>query len=211
MRPESEQMDGMADVVGTKDKAIEFEVGEAEKQRVAGANGVDGRETAVGQKRVVMAVDHGDGVGKEKGVHASGLLRGDTDRDETGPVAARRTAAGADVVEQPAGYGNSLEGGVWERLRLVNSGGRSEKGNVGDGGGVEGGTGLGSTRLGGIERDEVGDGEHLRGENAVEAGQAERASAVEEVGDVGLLESRLAGEQSTRETAAINAAKQLQT
>ncbi len=48
----------------------------------------------------------------------------------------------------------------------------------------------------------------MRGEDAVEAFEGERAFAVEEIRDVGLLEAGLLGEPRTSEGAAFDAAKE---
>lgn len=55
----------------------------------------------------------------------------------------------------------------------------------------------------------VFDREHLRGENAIERGEAESALAADEVGEMGGAETGLAGEQGAGELTAIDAARDL--
>ena len=63
----------------------------------------------------------------------------------------------------------------------------------------------------GRARKQIGDGEHLGGENAVHTSEAESAFAVEEVRDVGLAKPCLPSEQRTCKSTAVDATEQFQT
>ena len=87
-----------------------------------------------------------------------------------------------------------------------------EQGGMGDDGdgfeiviGIDGGLG------GELEGQDVFNGEGKGGEDAVEAFKAEGAAAVEEIGDMGLLEADLTGKLGTGERAFFDPAENLET
>ena len=61
-----------------------------------------------------------------------------------------------------------------------------------------------------IQREQVSDGEHLRGEKTIETAEAEGAAAAKEIGDMRGLESCLAGEESSIHTASIDPPEEFQ-
>lgn len=71
-----------------QDEAIVFELGEAELECIADAHGKDGRmRRLISDRRVVVAVDNGDGFGRQQWLHAGGLGARDADGDEADPSA----------------------------------------------------------------------------------------------------------------------------
>ena len=139
---------------------------------------------AVGGERVVVAVEDGDGTGGDEGVHGGGLLGVGTDGEEALPVGMFGGRAGAVVVQAGGGDLDGFDDGGWGDAGLVHGGGGGDDGND-----LYGFAGLGGDgRVGGgeVERQNLVDSEVLRGEDAVEAFEGERAFAVEEVRDVGL-------------------------
>jgi hypothetical protein len=61
-----------------------------------------------------------------------------------------------------------------------------------------------------VQRQDLVDGEILRGEDAVEAFERERALSIEEVGDMRLLKACLLGEAAAGEGPALDAAEEFQ-
>lgn len=57
--------------------------------------------------------------------------------------------------------------------------------------------------------EQVGDGEHLGGQHAIESMKAEQALAMEEVGDVGWWKPGLASEQGSIQNSPVDAAEEL--
>jgi hypothetical protein len=82
-----------------------------------------------------------------------------------------------------------------------------EGGNDGDD--FDGVAGLDGSGGGELEREDLVDGEVLRGEDAVEAFEGEGAFAIKEVGDVRLLEPCLPGDTAASEEAAFDATLEL--
>jgi hypothetical protein len=195
--------------VGAEDETAFVEVDEAEEEGGSAADGVEGGLVgAVGGKGVVVAVEDGDGSRGEEWVHSGGLLGVGADGEEALPVGVLGGGAGTVVVE--AG-GGDLEG--------FDDGGGGDAGVVhGDGGGDNGddldgvaGAGLYWGGGGEVKWEDLVDGEVLCGEDAVEAFEGEGAFAVEEVGDVGLLEAGLLGEAAAGEGAAFDAPEEFET
>jgi hypothetical protein len=60
-------------------------------------------------------------------------------------------------------------------------------------------------------RKEIFHAEHLRRQNAIDGGEAEFALAMNKVGDMRWLKSRLPGENGSREKSSIDSASDLQT
>ena len=97
---ESEQLHGVIELDRAQDEAIVFKFGEPDLQSVADAHGEDrGLRRLIGDGRVVVAVDDGEGVRRQHGLHAGGLLPRDTHGDEARPSAARCGAARAHLLE----------------------------------------------------------------------------------------------------------------
>ena len=123
---------------------------------------------AIGGKRVVVAVEDGDGAGGDEGVHGGGLLGVGADGEEALPV--RVGGGGADAVGEIAvqAGGGDLDGfddGRGGDAGLVHGGGGGDDGDDLDGvAGVGGNGGLGG---GDLEREDLIDGEVLRGEDSV--------------------------------------------
>jgi len=152
-----------------------------------------------------VAVYDDDGAGNEQGFHGFGLIGVKEDADVTLPVGALGSGAGA-VVSQ-AGGGELEEVGAFD----LDAGLMDDGGGGGDG---DGDCVRGAETLAAIARrfkgNDLLDGDVLRGEDAVEAFEGEEAAAVEDVGDVRLTESGLAGEKRTSEHSALDAAEKFQ-
>lgn len=173
-----DELHRVADGIRAQDEAAGIEIEIAEQQRVAEAHGEKSEALGfVAEQRIVMAVDEGDGAGRDQGSHGRCLMVGDADGDESLPVAARGGTARAKLLEYSRGE--------TQRLRGDGSGDvRSEECDRVRDEGDDVGSGLpgdpASRRLGVIGQ-KIGGGEHLRGENTVEGFQAEGAFLVEEV------------------------------
>jgi len=176
--------------VGPKDETVGEEVGIANGESAAVADGEEiGAVGAVGVERVVVAIDEGDGLGEDEGVHGEGIGGGDADGDKSLPGAARVGGAGTNGLKQADGKMNpALRGGGSDV-------GLEQRGMMGDerDGVAFSFEGHGEGGLQGGQK--VGSGEVLCGEQAVDGFNGELASAVEEVGEMGLPKTGLAGEQ----------------
>ena len=203
---EGKELDGKVARVGTEDETAFVEVDEAEEERGAAADGIEGGLMgAVGGEGVVVTIEHGDGAGGDEGVHGGGLLRVGADGQEALPMGVPGGGAGAVVVEARGGDLDGFDDGGGGDACLVHGGGGRDDGN--DLGWV-----AGMGREGGlcgveIDRQNLIDGEILRGENAVESFEGEGAFAIEEIGDMGLLEPSLLGEPTASKCAAFDASK----
>lgn len=193
--------------VGAEDKTAFVEVDEAEKEGGAASYGVErGLMGAVGRKRVVVAVEDGDGAGGDEWVHGRGLMCVGADGEEALPVGVFGGGAGAIVMQARGGDLNGFDDGGRGDAGFVH-GGRGRD----DGDDLDGAAGVGwSGRRWGESVDVKGqklvDGKVLRGEDAVEAFERKGPFFIEEVGDVGLLKSGLLGESAAGEDAAFDAA-----
>jgi len=84
---EGEKLDGEVAGVGAEDEAAFVEVHEAEQEGGAASDGVEsGLVGAVGGERVVVAVEDGDGAGRDERIHGGGLLGVGADGEEALPV-----------------------------------------------------------------------------------------------------------------------------
>lgn len=142
-----------------------------------------------------MAVDEQQGAREQTRRHGHGVAVIEADEHKAEPGRAVAFGAGFQVAQEgffefentldavgsdggPSGMGGSGEEDIFELIAA---------------GGKDGGT---LVDFGGIEQ--IEDREMLDGEDFVHAFEAEAALAVEEVGDVGLLESGLLGEVEAR-------------
>lgn len=169
VRSEGEEVDGRCELEGAKDDAIVFEFGDAELQRVADADSEDGGlRRLIGDRRVVVAVDDGDGLGGQEGLHADGLQGSDAHGDEARPSAAGYGATGAHAFKQAEGQLDEIEDCRVGQNGVVNGGSGGHDGNCGVRDAADGFT---RDRRGVVfESEQIADSEHLRGEQAVEAG-----------------------------------------
>jgi hypothetical protein len=140
-------------------------------------------------ERVVVAVQDCDGSGGDERVHGGGLLGVGADGKEALPVGAGggvADAVGEIAVQAGGGDLDSFDDGGRGDARLVHRGGGGDNGDDLDGiAGLDRDGGLGG---GEVERQDLVDGEVLRGEDAVETFEGKRAFAVEKIRDVGLVE-----------------------
>jgi hypothetical protein len=187
---EGKELDGEVAGVGAEDEAALVEVDEAEEECGAAADGVEGGLVgAVGGERVVVAVEDGDGAGRDEGVHGGGLLGVGADGEETLPVGVLCGWAGAIVVEAGGGDLDGFDDGRGRDAGIVHGGGGRDDGNdLGGIAGVGGDGGLRGREGVDFEGEDLVDSEVLRGEDAVEAFEREGAFLIEEVRDVGLSE-----------------------
>ena len=139
-----------------------------------------------------MAVDQQRGSGVEARRHGEGIAGVEPDQDKAVPAGAIAIDLGLERTQEgllELQHGEDLVG---RDQRPSGSDGRGSEQDVFvfvAGGGKDGGT---TVDLGGIE--EIEDGEMLDRKDFVHALKTEAALAVEEVGNVGLLESGLLGE-----------------
>jgi len=186
---EGKELDGEVAGPGAEDETALVEVDVAEEEGGAATNGVEsGLVGAVGCEGVVMAVEDCDGAGRDEGVHGGGLLGVGADGEEALPVGlggGGTDAVGVIAVEAGGGDGDGFDDGGGGDAGVVHGGGRGDDGDDLDGfagssweGGLRGGEGVQGVNFQGKD---LVDGEVLRGEDAVEAFEGERAFAVEEV------------------------------
>jgi hypothetical protein len=174
---EWEELHGKGAGVGAEDETGLVEVDEAEEESAAAADGVErGLMGSVGGEGVVVAVENGDGAGCEERFHGGGLLGVGADGEEALPVGVASGGAGAVVVQAGGGDLDGFDDGGSGDAGLVHGDGGGDDGNDFDG--VAGLDGCGSSE---IEREDLVDGEVLRGEDAVKAFEGEGAFAVEEI------------------------------
>ena len=156
-----------------------------------------------------MAVEDSDGSGGEERIHRGGLLGVGADGEEALPVRVFGGRAGAVVVEARGGDVEGFDDGGGDDARVVHGGGGGDDGDSFDG---IAGDGASRGRGGGeIDGEELVDGKALRSEDAVEAFERKGSLAVEEVGDVCLLEAGLVSEAAAGEGAAFDAAVEFET
>lgn len=150
-----------------------------------------------------MAIDEGCGSGQEAGIHAHALARIDLDHDETLPVTAIAFDLGPQLLKKRfLELDDLLDVHIGEK-RMGGGDGTFREQNVLKFvvAGRENGSAL--VDFGGVQK--IKNGEVLNGENAIHAFQAEAALAVQEIGDVGLLESSLLSQAETGQIAILNA------
>jgi hypothetical protein len=89
VRAEGQELHGRVEFQRPEDEPVVLELGEAEVEGIADAHSEDGWvRRLIGDRGVVVAVDDGDGVGRQQRLHAGGLLGRDAHGDEAGPSAA---------------------------------------------------------------------------------------------------------------------------
>jgi hypothetical protein len=204
---EGEELDGEVSGVGAEDETALVEVDEAEEEGGSAADGIEGGLMgAVGCQRVVVAVEDGDGAGGDERIHGGGLLGVGADGEEALPVGVFGGRTGAVVVEAGGGDLDGFDDGRGGDAGFIHGSGGRDDGHDLDG--VAGRSREGGLRRGEIERQDLVDGEVLRGEDAVETFEGKGAFAIEEVGNVGLLEAGLLGEAAAGEGTAFDAAKE---
>ena len=158
---EGKELDGKVAGVWAEDETAFVEVDEAEEEGGSAADGVEGELVgSVGGEGVVVAVEDGDGAGRDEGVHGGGLLGVGADGEEALPVGVAGGSADAVGVIAVQAGGGDLDG-------FDDSCGRDSGFVHGGGGGdyrndLYGFTGLGwDGRVGGgeVERQNLVDGE----------------------------------------------------
>ena len=128
-----EELDGKVAGVGAKDETAFVEVDEAEEERGAATDCVEGGLMgAVGGEGVVVAIEHGDGAGGDEGVHGGGLLRVGANGEEALPVRVSGGGAGAIVVQTRGGDLDGFDDGGWRDAGFVHrGGGRDDRNDLG--------------------------------------------------------------------------------
>ena len=201
---DGDNFDGIGLVVGPENELLSGDLDILHRTSVIPENGVHvDIAFAIRLQRVVMAIDERCGPGQETRVHAHAFACIDLNHHETLPVAAIAFDLGAQLLkkcffelddlfdvhigEERMGCGDGAFGEE-NVLKLIVAG-------------RENGSAL--VDFGGVKK--IEDGEMLNGENAIHALQTETALAVQEIGDVRLLESSLLGEAEAGEIAVLNA------
>ena len=91
---EFDEFDRVVDGAGAQDEVAGFEGDVAEDELAAEADGVDvGLRRARRGERVVVAIEDGEAVGAQEGIHGERLSGRDADTDEAVPAAAADGAA----------------------------------------------------------------------------------------------------------------------
>jgi hypothetical protein len=204
---ERKELDREVAGVGAEDETAFVEVDEAEEEGGSAANGVEGGLMgAVGGKGVVVAIEHGDCAGGDERIHGGGLLGVGADGEEALPMGVFGGRTGAVIVQAGGGDLDGFDDGRGGDAGFIHGSGGRDDGHDLDG--VAGRNRERGLRRGEIERQDLVDGEVLRGEDAVETFEGKGAFAIEEVGNVGLLEAGLLGEAAAGEGTAFDAAKE---
>src|SRR5271166_2122381 len=194
--------------MGTQDETVRVKTDVTKGQGVAHSYCVNiGLGWPVGGKRIVMPVEHDNGVRGKDGRHGMGLRRSDAHGEKALPIATDNGAAGAEFLKDS---GRKLN--AFDRSLRSNTGGM-HGGSVRD---KRNGVKLVITRTGHwcnlarkLRRKEVFDTEHLRSQHAIDGDETEHAFAMEEVGNVRWLETGLPGKKSSREKPTIDSARYL--
>ena len=147
-----------------------------------------------------MAVEDDKRPRLQQWLHRGGLLGIRANGDEALPFGVLPSGAGAIVAQPGGGDLEGLDDGGGGDACLVHSGGgRDDRNNLHGVAGKFGGDGVE------FQRQNLLHGKALRGKDTVEAFEREGAFTVEEVGDVRLLEPRLAGQQAAGQRALFDA------
>jgi hypothetical protein len=204
---EREELDGKVAGPGAEDETAFVEVDEAEEEGRTAADSVErGLVGAVWSERVVVPIEHGDSARGDERIHCGGLLGVGADGEETLPMGVFCGRAGAVVVEARGGDLDGFDDGGGGDAGFVHCGGGRDDGD--DLGGIAGVDWEGRLGSGQVYWQELVDGEVLRGEDAVEAFEGKATLAIEEIGDMRLLEASLMGEAAAGESAAFDASKE---
>jgi|SRR5277367_4687021 len=100
VRRERQELDREIAGPGAEDETAFVEVDEAEEQGCAATNSVEsGLVGAIRGKRVVVAVENGDGTGRDERLHGCGLLGVGTNGEEALPVGVFGGGASPVVVQ----------------------------------------------------------------------------------------------------------------
>jgi hypothetical protein len=187
MWPEGEQLHRVIELGRPQDEAIVLEFRDPKVQRVPDTHSEDrGLRRLVGDRRVVVAIDDRDGLRWQKWLHTSNLLPRKTNGNEAGPPAARGGAARAHLFENAERQLHEVK-----RRRAWGNGVVDGCGWCHNGNSSVGDAARCFTWSSGyvFEREQIPDGEHLRGEQTIESAEAEGASAAKKIGDMRGLES----------------------
>lgn len=171
-----DEVNGEGDVQWAKDEAAGKEVGVPQRKVGIVAHGIEIRPAGPkGDKRAVVAIDDGEGIGHDEGFHRQCVGRGNADGDEALPGAAARGCARTKGIERSKRqWQDSLHGGGADGWFKERGGVRDERN--GSAFLIRGR--LGVNVAGGQQ---VGYGEVLGGEHAIDSFERELASRMEEV------------------------------
>jgi hypothetical protein len=198
---ETDEADRMGEAERAKDEVAVFKGDETEEEEAAVVDSIEGGlRCAVVGERGVVAIHNDGGTGGEERFHGRGLVGIERDGEVALPVGALGRWAGA-IFAQARGRKMENPGAIGENAGVMqDSGGRGD----GNDGCLWSGEAVGDA----FEGDELLDGDILGGEDAVKAFDGEEAAAVEDVGDVSLAKTCLAGEESAGENSAVDTAKE---
>jgi hypothetical protein len=156
---QGKELDRKVAGVGAEDETAFVEVDEAEEESGAATDGVEsGLMGSVRSEGVVVAVEDGDGSGRDEGIHGGGLLGVGADGEEALPVGVFRGGAGTVVVQAGGGDLDGFDDGGGGDAGFVHGGGGGDDGDDFDGvAGLGGSAGMG-----------VGGGLHFEGEDLVD-------------------------------------------
>ena len=190
---QGDDLDGRRLVVGAENELTSGDFDVSYRASIAFQNSVHIEFAfAIGLECVVMAVYEKSCSGHEARMHAEGFAGIELNEDEAVPAGAVAVGFGSQLVQEGFLKLENIFDVHGGDERLGGGGGEIGEENVFKfvGAGRQDGGAL--VDLGGIEQIEHG--KMLDGEDFVHAFEAEATLAVEEVGDVGLLESGLLGE-----------------
>ncbi len=202
---DGDELDGKRDVERTQDEAAGLELRIADSEVRAVADGVEvGAIGAVGEQRIVVPVDEHEGLRQDQGLHGQGVCRGNANGDKALPGTAHRCRPGTDGLErsgrQMQHQLNGRRADDWlEKSRSVR--------NHRDRAGVLIFLPESFLRQ---RRQQIGDGESLRGQDTVYGLKRKLTAAAQEIRKMGLPKAGLAGEQRDAECAPLDPAQQFQ-
>jgi hypothetical protein len=169
--------------VRTQDEAVGVKTDITKGQSIANAHGIEiGLGRLIQSQRIVMAVEHGNGV-RDKDRHHGRRLRGsDAHSEKTLPVTANNSAARTELVQNSCGKLNHFDCGLrCDTGRMRSRGLRNKRNGVCSVITRVGHSGRPARELGWKE---VFDAEHLRGQDTINRGEAELTFAMKEVGNM---------------------------
>jgi hypothetical protein len=105
--------DGVVERVGAQDETVFVKTDVTKGQRVAHTYRIKiGSGRPVGRKRIVMPVEHDDGMRSKYRLHGEGLGRGDADGEKALPIATNDSPAGAKLFQDASRKLNDFNRGL---------------------------------------------------------------------------------------------------
>src|SRR5271170_636767 len=120
----------MVERVGTQDEPVGVKTDIAKRQISGHSYRIKiGLRWPVGRKRIVMAVEHDDGMRGKDGHHGKSLGGGDAHGEKALPIATKDSAARAELLQDAGGKLNGLNRGLGSNAGRMRGGSVRDKRN----------------------------------------------------------------------------------